>query len=92
MADPRYDTLSAETTGIRLRAGPLTMELRRCEGSAGAASMMRRRDAPIMPPVRPLVQLVPIEPVRFEYHAAWSRCDLRGFPYPFFLDSVRCHA
>ncbi|WP_193727629.1 hypothetical protein [Paraburkholderia franconis] len=88
MADPRHDKLSAETTGIRLRAGLLSMELRRCECIAGVPSMVPRCSA-VMPPAR---LFVPIEPVRFEYHAARSRSDLRGFPYPFFLDSVRCHA
>ncbi|MBN3753481.1 hypothetical protein G3N95_11065 [Paraburkholderia sp. Tr-20389] len=36
--------------------------------------------------------LTPHQPVRFEYNAVLSRCDKRGFPYPFLLDSVRCHA
>jgi hypothetical protein len=36
--------------------------------------------------------LIPHERVRFEFNAALSPSGERGFPYPFFLDSVRCHA
>ncbi|MEI5997768.1 hypothetical protein H3V53_11295 [Paraburkholderia bengalensis] len=72
MADVRDLTPTAESTGIRLRAGP-------------AVSMTVHRNAAPGRPVR-------LDPVRFEYHAAASRSDKRGFSYPFLLDSVRCHA
>jgi len=48
-------------------------------------SITARSDAALSPPL-------PRKPIRFEYNAVLSRCDQRGIPYPFFLDSVRCHA
>jgi hypothetical protein len=75
MADPHKLTPTAETTGIRLRAGLLSRFI----------SITARSNAALTPPL-------PRKPIRFEYNAVLSRCDQRGFPYPFFLDSVRCHA
>ncbi|WP_180730591.1 hypothetical protein [Paraburkholderia sp. PGU19] len=75
MADARKLTPTAETTGIRLRAGLLSRFI----------SITACSDAALKPPL-------PRKPIRFEYNAVLSRCDQRGFPYPFFLDSVRCHA
>ncbi|MGT2470736.1 hypothetical protein [Paraburkholderia terrae] len=75
MADPHKLTPTAETTGIRLRAGLLSRFI----------SITARSDAALTPPLAR-------KPIRFEYNAVQSRCDTRGFPYPFFLDSVRCHA
>ncbi|MBP0589919.1 hypothetical protein J8I87_09335 [Paraburkholderia sp. LEh10] len=77
MADTRHVKLTAETTGIRLRAVLLSAfpTTARCDAQPMWSMAFR-----------------PFEPVRFEYNAALSQCDSRGFPYPFFLDSVRCHA
>jgi hypothetical protein len=53
--------------------------------SSSVLSIAARCDASFRPSIQH-------QPVRFEYNAVLSRCDKRGFPYPFFLDSVRCHA
>jgi hypothetical protein len=56
---------------------------------AGSLSSVLSIAARCDTPFRPSSQR---RPFRFEYNAVLSRCDMRGFPYPFFLDSVRCHA